>query len=250
MVCHPQRLGAGGFVFALIFGMELKGGMIEPSPSPDDGCLSASRGPEHPILRGTSGSAKSAEVPGMKRRARQRMGGARRRRTLHRPGDGRLAQSRLRPIGLPRPPMPTDAERSGRSTSSTTQCGRGGRDRLPVAAPRWQFLCTVADGARGTACTAPGNTDIALSKPRQIRSIVNEFGDRQACTRSDGIWPRYFAITQSRSTTDGDGINSCTRFDLQRQAVGTHYFFSNSARSIGPGALAPRAPLYLMPSAV
>ena len=61
-----------------------------------------------------------------------------------------------------------------------------------LAAPKWQFLCHVAD--RGEAVLHGSSApDIARFEPRQSNDIA-EFGNRRAVyAAADGLWALYFA---------------------------------------------------------
>jgi hypothetical protein len=95
--------------------------------------------------------------------------------------------------------------------------------RLP--APKWQFLCHVAD--RGEfVLHGSGNPDIACFEPRQSNDII-AFGNRAAVyAAADGLWPMYFAILD-RDRYRMSLTNSCIRVQRGRGPLGDpHYFFS------------------------
>ena len=62
-----------------------------------------------------------------------------------------------------------------------------------LAAPKWQFLCHVAD--RGEVLLhGSSDPDIACFEPRQSNDIA-EFGNRRAVyAAADGLWALYFAV--------------------------------------------------------
>ncbi len=63
----------------------------------------------------------------------------------------------------------------------------------PLAAPKWQFLCYIAETG-GLALHGSGNPNITRFEPRQPVNL-HEFGAQLAIyAASDGIWPMYFAI--------------------------------------------------------
>lgn len=124
---------------------------------------------------------------------------------------------------------------------------RGGEIDYALDAPRWQFLCHLAD-TRQVVLHGSGNPNIEMFEPRQSDD-VNEFGDRNAVyAASDGIWPMYFAILD-RDKHPISLINSSTRLDLgDGRRSAPYYFFS-----IDAGALAQkpyrRGTVYLLPRA-
>ena len=69
----------------------------------------------------------------------------------------------------------------------------GGEVDYGLAAPRWQFLCFLADN-KEVLLHGSGNPAISRFEPRKSDD-VSEFGDRKAVyAAGDGIWPIYFAI--------------------------------------------------------
>jgi hypothetical protein len=119
----------------------------------------------------------------------------------------------------------------------------GGRVDYRLAAPKWQWLCHVAD--RGDLVLhGSNNPAIDRFEPRQSDDRA-EFGNRTAVyAATDGIWPIYFAIVDRR---DGPAslLNSCQRFEEPDGSLTEpHYFFSvNTGARLGPGTV------YLLPAA-
>ena len=93
-----------------------------------------------------------------------------------------------------------------------------------LAAPKWQFLCYLADH-KHIVIHGSGQTDIAEFEPRQSND-VDEFGNRKAVyAASDGIWPLYFAILDRQRA--GSLINGCFRVgDDETGWSDPYYFFS------------------------
>jgi hypothetical protein len=125
--------------------------------------------------------------------------------------------------------------------------GRGGEIDYRLTAPRWQFLCHVAD-SRGVVLHGSGDPAIEMFEPRQSDD-VNAFGDRKAVyAASDGIWPMYFAILD-RDRYRMSLINSSARLDLGNGTRSAPYYFF----SIAADALARRpyrrGTVYLLPRA-
>ncbi len=95
-----------------------------------------------------------------------------------------------------RPPMPTDpATLAAFDALFDATVAAGGTEPIDYAlsAPRWQFICHIAD-TRDVVIHGSGNPDIALFEPRQPIDMT-EFGNQNAVyAASDGLWPMYFAI--------------------------------------------------------
>jgi hypothetical protein len=92
-------------------------------------------------------------------------------------------------------------------------------------APRWQFLCHVAD--RGEVVLhGSSKPDIDRFEPRQSNDIV-EFGNRKAVyAAADGLWAMYFAILD-RPKHLMSLTNSCFRvLHEDGSASEPYYFFS------------------------
>jgi hypothetical protein len=115
-----------------------------------------------------------------------------------------------------------------------------------LAAPKWQFLCHVAD--RGEAMlhgsTSP---DIAVFEPRQSNDIA-EFGNRKAVyAASDGLWAMFFAILD-RPAHLMSLTNSCFRVLHEDGTTSEpYYFFSVNAEVIRQDQFSPGT-VYLLPA--
>src|SRR5689334_22712982 len=113
---------------------------------------------------------------------------------------------------LPRPPMDLDPETVAAFAGLFAEAVRAGTAHpIPydLAAPKWQFLCWLAD-TQDVLLHGSGNPDIARFEPRQSND-VNEFGNREAIyAASDGLWPMYFAIVD-RDNYHISLTNSCAR---------------------------------------
>ncbi|MEO8285327.1 MAG: hypothetical protein ABI670_02700 [Chloroflexota bacterium] len=125
--------------------------------------------------------------------------------------------------------------------------GTGAEIDYRLSAPKWQFLCYMAD-TRGILLHGSGNPDITEFEPRQSND-THEFGNRKAVyAASDGLWAMYFAIVD-RDRHVNSLINSCFRvLDSDKKPGDPIYFFS-----INDDAL-PHRPwrngmIYLLPSA-
>ena len=112
-------------------------------------------------------------------------------------------------------------------------------------APKWQFLCHVAD--RGAA-TLHGSSapDIDCFEPRQSNDIA-EFGNRRAVyAAADGLWALYFAILD-RPAHRMSLTNSCFRVVHEDGTESEPYYFFSVNNEVleqnqfGPGTV------YLLP---
>lgn len=131
---------------------------------------------------------------------------------------------------LTRPPIGLDA---GTETdfealyADRIHCGDGGLIPYTLAAPKWQFLCWLAD-TKDILLHGSGNGQIAQFEPRKS-SDIEEFGNRQAVyAASDGLWPIYYAIL-NREQYPMSLINGCFHVADADGALGeTFYFYSIS----------------------
>lgn len=116
-----------------------------------------------------------------------------------------------------------------------------------LSAPRWQFICHIAD-TRQVVLHGSGNPTITRFEPRQPEDTT-EFGNRNAVyAASDGLWPMYFAILD-RDRHRMSLINSAVRpLDDGGNPGEPLYFFSICATAL---AAAPwrRGTIYFLPRA-
>jgi len=122
----------------------------------------------------------------------------------------------------------------------------GGEVDYGLAAPRWQFLCFLADN-KEVLLHGSGNPAISRFEPRKSDD-VSEFGDRKAVyAAGDGIWPIYFAILD-RERHPMSLINSAMRIADGEENGDSYYFFSISDTAL---AMRPfrRGWVYLLPRA-
>ncbi|HVY51459.1 MAG TPA: hypothetical protein VHA07_07830 [Devosia sp.] len=153
--------------------------------------------------------------------------------------------------GLPsyfvrRPPMPEDPHAlSDFDDLFKRTRAAGGLIDYRLAAPRWQFLCHLADHC-GVVLHGSGNPSIAEFEPRKSDD-VNAFGDRKAVyAAGDGLWAIYYAILD-RDRFPMSLINSAMRLELaDGKRSDPYYFFSISeaARAQRPYR---RGTVYVLP---
>ena len=135
---------------------------------------------------------------------------------------------------LPRPDAGLDrATQAAFESLYATQieCGKGGVVSYTLTAPRWQFLCWLAD-TKPLLLHGSGDGQIAEFEPRKSDDI-DEFGNRCAVyAASDGIWPIYYAILD-RQRRSMSLINGCFRVDDANGGLSEpFYYFSISADAL------------------
>jgi hypothetical protein len=113
-----------------------------------------------------------------------------------------------------------------------------------LAAPRWQFLCWLAD-TQDVLLHGSGSADIVEFEPRKADD-VGEFGARVAVyAASDGLWPMYFAIVDR--TVVGSLVNASLHvLDDEGQRAGSYYYFSVDRDALAAGAWRPGS-VYVLP---
>jgi len=141
---------------------------------------------------------------------------------------------------LPRPPMDlATATLSAFEQLYATSIVRGGGVSIEyqLSAPKWQFLCWLAD-EKPIVLHGSGDPDISEFEPRQSNDI-EEFGNRKAIYGArDGLWPMYFAIVD-RGRYRMSLVNSCVRVSTPAALAGSYYFFSVGSTSKAPLPDAP-----------
>jgi hypothetical protein len=102
--------------------------------------------------------------------------------------------------------------------------GTGGAIRYQLAAPRWQFLCWMAE-SQGVVLHGANRSTIGTLEPRHAED-VGEFGARRAVyAASDGLWPMYFAIADR--TVVKSLVNACVHLDDNGTDASYYYFSIN-----------------------
>lgn len=144
--------------------------------------------------------------------------------------------------------MPTDAATLSSFEDLYDAAARtGGEVDYRLDAPRWQFLCHVAD-TKPVLMHGSTNPAIAEFEPRQPED-TSEFGNQNAVyAASDGLWPMYFAILD-RQNHAMSTINTSVRIiDSQGDTSDPAYFFSISAPALAQRAFR-RGTIYVLPRA-
>ena len=114
-----------------------------------------------------------------------------------------------------------------------------------LAAPKWQFLCHVAEQGEALlhGSSAP---DIEVFEPRQSNDLA-EFGNRKAVyAAADGLWAMYFAILD-RPAHRMSLTNSCFRVLHDDGTTSEpYYFFAVNNEVLDEDQFSPGT-VYLLP---
>ena len=115
-----------------------------------------------------------------------------------------------------------------------------------LAAPRWQFLCHVADHGEAVL-HGSSDPDITRFEPRQSDDIL-EFGNRKAVyAAADGLWAMFFAILD-RPRRRMSLTNSCFRVLGEDGSVSEpYYYFAVNNDVLEQNQLSPGT-VYLLPA--
>jgi hypothetical protein len=117
-----------------------------------------------------------------------------------------------------------------------------------LAAPKWRFLCHVAD--RGQVLLhGSSDPDIARFEPRQSNDIA-EFGNRKAVyAAADGLWAMFFAILD-RPRHRMSLTNSCFRVLGEDGSLSEpyYYYFAVNNEVLDQDQFSPGT-VYLLPAA-
>lgn len=134
----------------------------------------------------------------------------------------------LAPYWRPRPSLPLDtAIRAAFDALLSVALSLGPKEPVvyQLAAPKWQFLCYLAE-ERGYALHGSPRDDIAEFEPRQPEDLRAFGAQRAVYAAADGIWPIYFAILD-RERFPTSLVNGCIRVQPRDGAVGApRYVFS------------------------
>lgn len=123
-----------------------------------------------------------------------------------------------------------------------------------LPAPKWQFLCYLAE-YQDIALHGSGDPNINLFEPRQPLDLT-EFGNQKAVyAAADGIWAMFFAIVD-RARYDMSITNACIRLvEQDGKTSGPFYVFSVSRTALerqpwrtGTVYLLPRTAFLTQPS--
>lgn len=148
---------------------------------------------------------------------------------------------------VPRPAMPQDCDTLSafdRFYDDAIAAGPQHPIDYTLSAPRWQFICHVAD-TKGVLLHGSGNPEIQAFEPRQPDDTT-VFGNQKAVYgASDGLWPMYFAMLD-RDNHPMTMINSCVRLEEDGGPGAPLYFFSISQHALEAKAFRTGT-LYFLP---
>ena len=100
----------------------------------------------------------------------------------------------------------------------------------PLAEPKWQFLCHIAEHA-GVVLHGSPDPAIAQFRPRRAHDTL-EFGNRTAIyAATDGIWPMFYAILD-RERHPMSLSNACLRIGEPGAWSEPRYFFSITSTAL------------------
>ncbi len=145
-------------------------------------------------------------------------------------------------------PPPDAATRAAFDALLADATAAGAREPIDyrLDAPKWQFLCHVAD--RGTH-VMHGSTagDITRFEPRQSSDLL-EFGNRKAVyAAADGLWAMFYAVLD-RPAHDMALINSCFRYlTADGAASEPFYYFAVNDQVVRERQFSPGT-VYLLPA--
>lgn len=145
---------------------------------------------------------------------------------------------------LPRPTAPTSAALRDQFDEVLDSALAAGPDRpadYRLDAPKWQFLCHVADRV-DYVLHGSGNPGISEFTPGRPRDLT-EFGGRLAVFAAvDGVWPMFYAVLD-RDRVPLSMCNGCVKAGDE-----TRYYFSISAPALEQRPWRTGT-VYLLPSA-
>jgi hypothetical protein len=155
----------------------------------------------------------------------------------------------VQPYWLTRPAPGPDAATLARFDAllaSALAAGPGRAIDYRLAAPRWQFLCHVADRGQ-VVLHGSSDPDIARFEPRQSNDVV-EFGNRKAVyAAADGLWAMFFAILD-RPGHRMSLTNSCFRVLGEDGSVSEPYYYFAVNREVLEQHQFSPGTVYLLPA--
>jgi hypothetical protein len=99
-------------------------------------------------------------------------------------------------------------------------------------APKWQFLCHVADRA-DIVLHGSGDPDITRFEPRQPMDTLDFSNRRAVFAATDGIWPLHYATLDRDLHPTVMTVNSCIRLSpADGRLSDPSYFFSISQQAL------------------
>jgi hypothetical protein len=123
--------------------------------------------------------------------------------------------------------------------------GTNTRIDYTLAAPKWQFLCYLAD-QQGVVLHGTGDPDIQVFEPRRSNDLY-EFGAQTAIyAAGDGLWAMFYAVLD-RSRYPMATTNACVRLVDEAGQVSEPYYVFSISHSVLPQQPWRRGTVYLLP---
>jgi hypothetical protein len=114
----------------------------------------------------------------------------------------------------------------------------------PLPAPKWQFLCHLAD-AHGVALHGSADPSIGLFEPRQANDL-RAFGNQKAVyAAGDGIWAMFFAVVNRDLIPSV--TNACVRLADAAGRIGPPRYVFSVSRSALAGRPWRQGTVYVLP---
>jgi hypothetical protein len=138
------------------------------------------------------------------------------------------------PYLMPRPVAPETAEiRAAFDLLYDEQVamGTGGLITYTLEAPKWQFLCYLTD-TKEVVLHGSINPDITEFEPRQAVDAYAFGNQRAVYAASDGIWPLYFALINTKRHKGVSRLNTCSRFVEPTGRLSEPYYFFSLNREV------------------
>jgi len=124
------------------------------------------------------------------------------------------------------------------------QAGESAVPEASLPAPKWQFLCHLAD-AHGLVLHGSGDPNIELFEPRKA-SDLTDFGAQTAVYGAgDGIWAMFFAIADRGRIPSV--TNACVRLADRSGQVGPPLYVFSISRSALPQQPWRHGSVYVLP---
>lgn len=141
----------------------------------------------------------------------------------------------LPPYWIPRPgprPDPATVKAFDRLLAHAMDHGPDHPIDYRFDAPKWQFLCHVADRA-DIVLHGSGDPDITRFEPRQPMDTLDFSNRRAVFAATDGIWPLHYATLDRDLHPTVMTVNSCIRLSpADGRLSDPSYFFSISQQAL------------------
>lgn len=115
-------------------------------------------------------------------------------------------------------------------------------------APKWQFLCHVADHA-DFVLHGSGDPDITWFEPRQPEDTLDFSNRRAVFAATDGIWPLHYATLDRDRHPAALTVNSCIRLSSGDGRLSEPRYFFSISRQVLEQQPWRAGTVYLLPAA-